>query len=71
MSSQDTTGRSLESLDGLFRRPWYTVYKVAYPTPDDMTIEGSHNKVSDDKQDIIMEDEKNGSVSQVEDVRQV
>lgn len=36
-----------------------------------MTIEGSGNKALDDKQDIIMEDEKNGSVSQVEDVRHV
>ncbi|KAF9630636.1 sugar transporter [Lasiodiplodia theobromae] len=67
----DTTGRSLESLDDLFRRPWYTVYKVAYPTPNDMTIEGSDDKALGDEQDIIMEDEKNGSVSQVEDVRQV
>ncbi|RAL14665.1 general substrate transporter [Aspergillus homomorphus CBS 101889] len=32
----DTTGRSLESLDGLFQRPWYTVYQVAYAKNDNM-----------------------------------
>ncbi|CAH0043648.1 unnamed protein product [Clonostachys solani] len=32
----ETSGRSLESMDKLFERPWYTVYKVAYPTPDDL-----------------------------------
>ncbi|KAH7362558.1 general substrate transporter [Plectosphaerella cucumerina] len=32
----ETSGRSLESMDKLFDRPWYTVYKAAYPTPDDL-----------------------------------
>ena len=32
---QDTTGRSLEDLDSLFQRPWYSVYKVAYPSHND------------------------------------
>lgn len=32
----ETSGRSLESMDKLFERPWYTVYKVAYPTADDL-----------------------------------
>ncbi|KAK5109657.1 hypothetical protein LTR62_006779 [Meristemomyces frigidus] len=28
----ETAGRPLESLDGLFQRPLYTIWKVAYPT---------------------------------------
>ncbi|KAG5657965.1 hypothetical protein KAF25_006916 [Fusarium avenaceum] len=32
----ETSGRSLESMDKLFERPWYTVYKIAYPTIDDL-----------------------------------
>jgi hypothetical protein len=32
----ETSGRSLESMDKLFERPWYTVYKIAYPTADDL-----------------------------------
>ncbi|KAH7329672.1 general substrate transporter [Stachybotrys elegans] len=32
----ETSGRSLESMDKLFDRPWYTVRKIAYPTPDDL-----------------------------------
>ncbi|KAJ5127034.1 hypothetical protein N7448_007813 [Penicillium atrosanguineum] len=35
----DTTGRSLEALDSLFQRPWYTVYKVAYPKHEGLQIE--------------------------------
>ncbi|RAH52265.1 sugar transporter [Aspergillus piperis CBS 112811] len=35
----DTTGRSLEALDGLFQRPWYTVYQVAYAKKEDEEIE--------------------------------
>ncbi|GKZ33074.1 hypothetical protein AbraIFM66950_002849 [Aspergillus brasiliensis] len=35
----DTTGRSLEALDGLFERPWYTVYQVAYAKEEDEEIE--------------------------------
>ncbi|KAJ5107936.1 hypothetical protein N7456_004611 [Penicillium angulare] len=35
----DTTGRSLEALDSLFHRPWYTVHKVAYPNHEDVQIE--------------------------------
>jgi hypothetical protein len=41
---QETAGRSLESLDSLFERPWYTVHKVAYPTRDDLKIERSDIK---------------------------
>ncbi|CEI59976.1 unnamed protein product [Fusarium venenatum] len=32
----ETSGRSLESMDKLFERPWYTVHKIAYPTVDDL-----------------------------------
>ncbi|KAL4898358.1 general substrate transporter [Aspergillus ambiguus] len=40
----DTTGRSLEALDSLFQRPWYTVYKVAYPSRDDILVERCDTK---------------------------
>jgi hypothetical protein len=36
---QDTTGRSLEALDKLFERPWYTMYKVAYANQDELRAE--------------------------------
>lgn len=32
----ETSGRSLESMDKLFQRPWYTVFKIAYPSPEDL-----------------------------------
>ncbi|KAI7517889.1 hypothetical protein KC331_g21496 [Hortaea werneckii] len=32
----ETAGRSLESLDALFQRPLYTIWKVAYPTDEDV-----------------------------------
>ncbi|KAI1761668.1 general substrate transporter [Hypoxylon sp. FL1150] len=32
----ETAGRSLESMDSLFQRPWYTVHKVAYPRPEEL-----------------------------------
>ncbi|KAK5787893.1 hypothetical protein VI817_010389 [Penicillium citrinum] len=35
----DTTGRSLEALDSLFQRPWYTLHKVAYAKHDEIQIE--------------------------------
>ncbi|EHA25881.1 hypothetical protein ASPNIDRAFT_128882 [Aspergillus niger ATCC 1015] len=35
----DTTGRSLEALDSLFQRPWYTVYRVAYPSSEAVQVE--------------------------------
>ncbi|EED16893.1 hypothetical protein TSTA_019550 [Talaromyces stipitatus ATCC 10500] len=31
----DTTGKSIEALASLFRRPWYTVWRVAYPTANE------------------------------------
>ncbi|PVI00957.1 general substrate transporter [Periconia macrospinosa] len=36
----ETAGRSLESMDRLFERPWYTVRRVAYPTSDDLADGG-------------------------------
>ncbi|GAB1197814.1 hypothetical protein APSETT444_007117 [Aspergillus pseudonomiae] len=44
----DTTGRSLEELDSLFQRPWYTVYQVAYPSHDEMQGERVEDKLSAD-----------------------
>ncbi|KAM0332348.1 hypothetical protein ACHAQA_002625 [Verticillium albo-atrum] len=32
----ETSGRSLESMDKLFERPWYTVRQIAYPTAEDL-----------------------------------
>lgn len=34
----ETSGRSLESMDKLFQKPWYTVFKIAYPRPEDLAI---------------------------------
>lgn len=36
----ETAGRSLESMDSLFERPWYTVRKVAYPSAADLADGG-------------------------------
>lgn len=36
----ETAGRSLESMDRLFERPWYTMRRVAYPTPTDLADGG-------------------------------
>ncbi|KAI6879607.1 hypothetical protein KC360_g7801 [Hortaea werneckii] len=33
----ETAGRSWESLDALFQRPLYTIWKVAYPTDEYVT----------------------------------
>lgn len=35
--NQETAGRSWESLDALFQRPLYTIWKVAYPTDEYVT----------------------------------
>ncbi|RJE20362.1 Sugar and other transporter [Aspergillus sclerotialis] len=42
----DTTGRSLEALDSLFQRPWYTVYQVAYSSRDDIQVEQYEEKTT-------------------------
>ncbi|CBF82158.1 uncharacterized protein ANIA_10658 [Aspergillus nidulans FGSC A4] len=39
LAMPDTTGRSLEALDKLFERPWYTMYKVAYANQDELRAE--------------------------------
>ncbi|KAE8420099.1 hypothetical protein BDV36DRAFT_281668 [Aspergillus pseudocaelatus] len=44
----DTTGRSLEELDSLFQRPWYTVYQVTYPSRDEIRVERLEDKLSAD-----------------------
>ncbi|GKZ84046.1 hypothetical protein AnigIFM56816_009365 [Aspergillus niger] len=43
----DTTGRSLEALDSLFQRPWYTVYRVAYPSSEAVQVEREDAKLGD------------------------
>ncbi|KAF3011184.1 hypothetical protein E8E13_011575 [Curvularia kusanoi] len=35
----ETAGRSLESMDALFERPWYTVRRVAYPDQEDLKFQ--------------------------------
>ncbi|KAK1598266.1 general substrate transporter [Colletotrichum navitas] len=36
LAMPETSGRSLESMESLFNRPWYTVHKVAYPKREDL-----------------------------------
>ncbi|KXH41311.1 hypothetical protein CSAL01_02791 [Colletotrichum salicis] len=36
LAMPETSGRSLESMEPLFSRPWYTVHKVAYPKAEDL-----------------------------------
>ncbi|EUC49713.1 hypothetical protein COCMIDRAFT_32930 [Bipolaris oryzae ATCC 44560] len=55
----ETAGRSLESLDKLFQRPWYTVRRVAYPTGDDLADGGAR---SEEKLGEVLDEEKNGEV---------
>ncbi|KAL4916129.1 hypothetical protein BDW62DRAFT_218870 [Aspergillus aurantiobrunneus] len=50
LAMPDTTGRSLEALDKLFERPWYTMYKVAYASKDDLQIESSGKDLVDKDQ---------------------
>jgi sugar porter (SP) family MFS transporter len=46
----ETSGRSLESMDKLFDRPWYKVREIAYPTPEDLGINAARR---DDEEDSI------------------
>jgi hypothetical protein len=55
----ETAGRSLESMDRLFERPWYTVRKVAYPTGADL-VDGGGRDIESKAKDSI--EEKNGEV---------
>ncbi|KAH8645927.1 MFS quinate transporter [Tricladium varicosporioides] len=66
LAMPDTTGRSLESLDSLFQRPWYTVYKVAYATPDEMKIEGRDMTPKDVEDFAKSKIEADGWIEQVE-----
>ena len=46
----ETAGRSLESLDALFERPWYTVRRVAYPNEEDLKQQHrDEDKLQDDR----------------------
>jgi sugar porter (SP) family MFS transporter len=56
----ETAGRSLESMDKLFTRPWYTVHKIAYPTPEDLANGGARDVES--KAMDYDEDEKNQEI---------
>lgn len=46
----ETSGRSLESMDKLFERPWYKVHEIAYPTVEDLRAD-----VVKDEETIIHE----------------
>ena len=48
----ETSGRSLESLDSLFGRPWYTVWKVAYPKPEELAVYVPEDGI-DDKPNVV------------------
>jgi sugar porter (SP) family MFS transporter len=45
----ETSGRSLESMDALFDRPWYTVHKAAYPRQEDLSTPNGNAILSDDE----------------------
>lgn len=47
----ETAGRSLESMDALFERPLYTIYKVAYPTKEEVLGTGSVEAEGKDARD--------------------
>lgn len=56
----ETAGRSLESMDKLFQRPWYTVRKIAYPTSEDLGSGAAPNTESKGMDDD--DEEKNQAV---------
>lgn len=47
----ETSGRTLESMDKLFQRPWYSVYKVAYPRPEDLAA-SQYSRRGDDVEEL-------------------
>ncbi|KAF2008401.1 general substrate transporter [Aaosphaeria arxii CBS 175.79] len=59
----ETAGRSLESMDKLFERPWYTVRRVAYPTADDLyeskQANLGSNELIEEKNEEVRIDQKN------------
>jgi sugar porter (SP) family MFS transporter len=52
----ETSGRSLESMDKLFQRPWYTVWKVAYPRPEDLAA-SQYSRRADDLEEELDDSE--------------
>lgn len=62
----ETAGRSLESLDSLFQRPWYTVRKVAYPTADDLKLESRDRKDAEIEGVYVMKADVDGKAKHVE-----
>jgi sugar porter (SP) family MFS transporter len=58
----ETAGRSLESMDRLFERPWYTVRQVAYPTAADLADGG----LGDVERKIADEDEEKATEVRIE-----
>lgn len=56
----ETSGRSLESMDRLFQRPWYTVFKVAYPRPEDLAA-SQYSRQENDSDGIDCAAEKSSS----------
>lgn len=63
---KDTTGRSLESLDSLFQRPWYTVWKVAYATPEEMKLEGKDGVSGKEVDELSIQGDEKGNSTRVE-----
>lgn len=54
----ETAGRSLESMDRLFERPWYTVRQIAYPTTGDLADGGLgdvQRKIADENEEKVTE----------------
>lgn len=61
----ETSGRSLESMGSLFERPWYSVWKVAYPTFTDLKpdlLPPSDKNMDSEVEIRIHDDEKKDEV---------
>lgn len=56
----ETSGRSLESMDKLFDRPWYTVHTIAYPTREDLRPELYEDEEGLEKAKVSMVEGKAG-----------
>jgi sugar porter (SP) family MFS transporter len=65
----ETAGRSLESMDKLFERPWYTVRKIAYPTPEDLANGGARDVESKGMDQDLDEKSQDVRVEQMQVVR--
>lgn len=62
----ETAGRSLESMDRLFERPWYTVRQVAYPTSADLADWG----LGEVERKVAEEDVEKATQVQIENHRE-